>query len=178
MTMGILKPSDLLSVNFRAYEFAEHTGQRDRLPDDVTLCGNIARLACDGLQPMRAAWERTIHEGAPTIKVICGWRSPGHNSAVGGAPQSMHLEGLAADICADVDWRALREGLGTLRDAERMEEFASFVEKFIDHGDRFGGFGIYRNVPTGHCYWVHADLRPRVNGHVCRWTGTHVGDER
>jgi hypothetical protein len=177
----MLQPSDLLSSNFHAYDFAEHVGQRDRLPDDPVLCGNLAKLACEGLQPLRAAWQKHLWQGSPTgdnpaIKVICGWRSLGHNAAVGGAPQSMHLEGLAADICCDVDWRALREGLGTLRDADRMEEFAGFVEKFVDHGDIFGGFGIYRhaekNGTQGAIYWVHLDLR------VCRWTGVHVGDER
>lgn len=176
----MLKPADLLSSNFRAYEFAERVGQSSRLPDSTVLCHNIAKLACEGLQPLRKAWERahTSVPGPATIKVICGWRSPEHNAAVGGAERSMHLDGLAADICCDVDWRALREGVGAERDAVRMEEFATFVEHFIDHGDIFGGFGVYTETTTGQCYWLHVDMRPRVNGHVAKWHGHHVGEER
>jgi hypothetical protein len=179
----MLQPSDILASHFRAYEFAERTGQRDRLPEDPETCANIARLACAYLQPFRNAWhefQAVYHagDGWPHIKLICGWRSKEHNVAVGGVPQSLHVEGLAADVCCDVDWRSLREGLGTLRDADRMELFAKFSEKYIDGGDNFGGFGIYRNRPTGHPYWIHLDARPRVNGHVARWTGTHIGSER
>ena len=177
----MLEPNALLSSNFRAYEFAQKVGQLEGLPEDPEICRNIARTAAEGLQPLRNDWARFIVEnslgGAPVIKVICGWRSPQHNAAVGGALKSQHMLGLAADICCDVDWRALRRGLGNLRDAERMSTFAGFVEKFIDKTDAIGGFGIYTNTPTQQCYWLHVDIRPRINGHLARWTGHHVGDE-
>jgi len=178
----MLQPSDLLSTNFRAYEFAQHIGQLDVLPDDPTVCFNLARLAAEGLQQLRNAWARYLADnsmgGSPRIGVICGWRSPQHNADVGGAGKSQHMLGLAADVCCDVDWRALRRGLGTVRDAERMSEFASFVEKFVDKTDRIGGLGLYTSSPSQQCYWLHVDLRPRINGHVARWTGHHIGDEQ
>lgn len=178
----MLEPNDLLSTNFRAYEFAQKVGQVETLPDDPAICFNIAHLAGEGLQPLRDAWARHLVEntmgGSAAIKIVCGWRSREHNAAVGGAPKSQHMTGLAADICCDVDWRALRRGLGTVRDAERMSLFASFAEKYIDKTDAIGGYGIYTNNPTQQCYWLHADMRPRVNGHVARWTGHHVGSEQ
>lgn len=178
----MLQPSDKLSSDFWAYEFAQKVGQLEGLPEDPEICHNLAKLAAEGLQPLRNAWERFIVEnslgGSPVVKVICGWRSPAHNQAVGGALKSQHMLGLAADIACDVDWRALRRGLGTLRDAERMERFVAFVEKHVDKTDRIGGLGLYYSVPSGQPYWVHVDIRPRINGHVARWTGGHVGDEQ
>jgi hypothetical protein len=178
----MLQLNDLLSSHFHAYEFAEHDGQLDRLPADPVKCQNIARLAAEGLEPLRKAWLQLISMdhlgGEPAIKVICGYRSPEHNRRVGGAERSLHLEGLAADICCDVNWRAIRAGRGSERDAQRMDTFASFVEKYIDHGENFGGFGVYRVVGSDAIYWLHVDLRPRVNDHVARWTGYHVGSER
>lgn len=174
--------TDRLSSNFWGYEFAQKVGQLEGLPEDVAIQRNLAKLAVEGLQPLRNAWERFLVEnslgGSPVVKVICGWRSPQHNQAVGGALKSQHILGLAADICCDVDWRALRRGLGTLRDAERMSNFAAFVEKFIDKTDKIGGFGIYASLPSEQLYWLHVDIRPRINGHVARWTGGHVGDEQ
>ena len=33
-----------------------------------------------------------------------------------------------------------------------------------------GGLGRYPG-------WVHVDVRPRIEGHLCLWTGEKVGDE-
>jgi hypothetical protein len=174
--------STQLTDHFRAWELAERDGQTRRWPTDPKAAANLVRLAADGLEPYRKAWERYLVvntlDGSPKITVVCGYRSPEHNARVRGADRSMHVEGLAADICCDVEWEDLREGCGKLRDAERMETFARFAEKYIDKGENFGGFGIYRNNPSGQCYWLHVDLRPRTNGHVARWNGEHVGSER
>ena len=177
-----LQPSDILSENFRAYEFAIRVGQTEVLPEDPEVCANLARLACEGLQPLRNAWQRhlidTMADGSPVIQVVCGWRSLKHNRDVGGAEKSQHILGLAADIACDVNWRALRRGLGTVRDAERMEMFAHFADRFIGTTDKIGGFGVYTSIPGKQHYWIHVDMRPRVLGHVYRWTGHHVGSEQ
>lgn len=173
---------DRITTDFRAYELAEHEGQARRLPDDQETIYNLCDLAGRVLQPLRTAWARFLADnslgGSPVIHVVSGWRSEEHNARVGGAKRSMHVQGRAADICCDVDMDSLRHGCGSLRDAERMETFASFVEKWIDRGEVVGGFGIYRNAATGHTYWLHLDTRPRANGRVVRWFGESVGSER
>lgn len=180
----MLDPSDILSTNFRAYEFAEKVGQGEALPTDPELVQNLLRLVGHGVQPFRNSWAKHIIEdglgGSPRIGVICGYRSPEHNTAVGGAPASKHMTCEAADICCDVDWRALRNGVGTIRDVERMRDFVTFAERYVNRseGDAFGGFGIYSEARTGQLYWIHLDVRPRENGHVARWTGHHVGSEQ
>ena len=177
-----MRLDDRLTTNFRAWELANRDGQIRTWPTDAGISANLCRLAGEGLEPLRLAWEQflTVNtlDGSPIVKVICGWRTPEHNARVGGADRSFHMLGLAADICCDVAWERLRYGHGSVRDAERMETFASFVEKYIDRGENFGGFGLYRNEPTDQLYWLHVDLRPRVNGHVARWNGSHVGSER
>lgn len=48
----------------------------------------------DALEALRAA------VGVP-LSVTSGYRCPKHNAAIGGHPNSAHLQGLAADISAD-----------------------------------------------------------------------------
>lgn len=54
---------------------------------------NLARLIRNLLDPLREAW------GAP-VRVHSGYRCPALNRAVGGAAESQHLAGEAADITA------------------------------------------------------------------------------
>lgn len=42
--------------------------------------------------------ERIRAERGEPLRVVSGWRCPGHNRRVGGASASQHLYGLAADI--------------------------------------------------------------------------------
>jgi hypothetical protein len=178
--------TDRLSPHFRAYEFAMHHGGGGEryLPTDPVLIANMERLFHDGAEPFRVAWEHHIVVnnlgGSPRIELICGWRDPKANADVGGAEFSRHMTCEAIDACCDVDWAALRNGVGTLRDAERMQTFATFAERYVNHDptNAFGGFGIYTEAHTGQLYWLHMDVRPRINGHVARWTGHHVGSEQ
>lgn len=75
-----------LTANFRAGEFAS----RGQLPTDQTVRDNIRKLA-QALQVLR-------DELGKPITVISGWRSKAHNDAVGGAKNSRHMIGDAADI--------------------------------------------------------------------------------
>lgn len=45
-----------------------------------------------------AALEQLRKSTRKPVRIQSGWRCAEHNRAVGGAPESMHLEGLAADI--------------------------------------------------------------------------------
>lgn len=67
-----------------------NTGLKNQTTDPKILT-NLERLVKTVLQPLRDAL------GVPVI-VSSGYRSPQVNTAVGGAPNSAHLYGLAADI--------------------------------------------------------------------------------
>ena len=170
--------TDQLTPHFRASELAEG---RARLPDDPEACANLAKLAATLLEPLRVDWEAHIHDdnlgGMASINIVDGYRSPAENARVGGASKSQHMIGCAADICADVHMAALRDGQGTDRDARRMQDFATFVERWARSHDACGGLGIYTAVPSGQLYWVHVDIRTHANGLVV-WSGHHVGSEQ
>ena len=73
--------------------------------------------------------------GVP-LAITSGYRCPDHNKAVGGAPNSYHVQGMAADIVCPKGWA--------------VEEFAGVC---LDHG--FTGVGAY---PAQN--FVHVDVRP------------------
>lgn len=97
-----------------------------------------------GNDPLPAAWIiENLHRLANRLQVIrdllnrpiiitSGYRTPEHNDAVGGAPNSYHLSGMAADIVVP--------GLS-----------ASEVQQFLKHWS--GGLGCYT-------HFTHIDLRP------------------
>ncbi len=57
----------------------------------LTQLANLARLAANVLEPIRAA------AGRP-VRITSGLRVPALNRAVGGSPRSDHMDGRAADI--------------------------------------------------------------------------------
>ena len=67
----------------------------DNTPDEQSSA-NLEKLCQQILQPIRDAW------GAPII-VSSGYRCPALNKIVGGAAQSDHMYGCAADIKTVVD---------------------------------------------------------------------------
>lgn len=95
------------------------------------------QCACCGqvkLHPLLVYQLQLLREriGKP-ILVNSGYRCPKHNAAVGGAPQSYHLRGMAADIQVS--------GIS----APRLAAWAETLG--------FGGIGTYPG-------FVHVDLRP------------------
>lgn len=72
-----------LSKNFSRDEFRSHDGA----PGYDTVDAELLRI----LQELRDYWGRAI-------VILSGHRSPSHNAAVGGATDSQHLYGRAADI--------------------------------------------------------------------------------
>lgn len=128
---------------------------------------NLCRLAETALEPIRSLW------GAPVF-AVSGYRSPQHNARVGGAMQSQHMLGKAADIVSGgIDWPALRDGRGTERDAARLRDFVVMVEHHLGKElSAIGGVGQYLG-------WLHVDIRPRgENGHIFRWHGKGFGSEK
>lgn len=71
----------------------------DNTPSE-TVCANLRRL-CDTLEQVRALTGQTL-------TISSGYRSPALNIAVGGARDSAHVLGLAADItCKGLTPKAL-----------------------------------------------------------------------
>jgi len=93
-----------LSAHFSRAEFAEHGS--GALPG-----GMPARRLVDVLEAIRAA------SGGRALTIVSGYRSPAYNRSVGGAPDSQHIYGRAADLppgycTAEVAQRAGAVGIG------------------------------------------------------------------
>jgi len=117
--------SERLSKNFQAWEFRCHCCGRVKVDEKLT----------QGLQKLRDKIARPI-------TVTSGFRCDNHNKDVGGATNSLHLTGQAADITCDMPILMLYY-------------HAISIPEFRD-----GGVGLYpdKNI-------VHVDVR---NGRT-RW---------
>ena len=121
-----------LTNNFTLEEFNSKCG-RD-IPNNVLP--NILQLA-KNLQVLRDAVGKSI-------SITSGYRSPQHNKKIGGAKDSQHVKGMAADIKV--------AGM-------TPKEVALVIEGLIEQGKmKQGGIGIYPS-------WVHYDVR----GTKARW---------
>lgn len=100
---------------------------------------NLLELS-ENLEALRA------HLGKPII-ITSGYRSPSHNERIGGAKNSQHVLGKAADI--------------------KVEGYSprvvyNMIELLIKYGKmKEGGLGLYKS-------WVHYDIR----GTKARWNNT------
>lgn len=115
-----------LSENFSLDEFKSKDGSA--FPSEVVQ--NLGILA-NQLQALRD------HLGKP-ITITSGYRSKEHNKKIGGALDSFHVRGMAADIQV--------AGM-------KPKEVAEEIEKLIKEGKMMeGGIGIYNS-------WTHYDFR-------------------
>ena len=139
--------SDHVTPNFTVEEFHCHSGEP-----------YPSLWVVERLRPLCLVLERLREElGHRPISILSGYRTPFHNAAIGGAKQSQHMAGRAADITVDgVEPSAVHAALLALFRAGTIE---------------IGGLGFYPG-------WVHVDVRPRPqSGHLCEWSGSRVGDE-
>jgi uncharacterized protein YcbK (DUF882 family) len=121
-----------LSTNFSLNEFASADGTAPT--NDVLK--NLTELA-KNLEVLRK------HLGQP-IRITSGFRSREHNKKIGGALNSFHVLGMAADIQVA---------------KMKPEDLAKAIELLIKDGKiKEGGLGIYRT-------WIHYDIR----GTKSRW---------
>jgi hypothetical protein len=126
-------PGGGLSASFGWAEFACKDGTA--VPEEFR--GNVRRLVTQ-LEVLRAAM------GGRAIHINSGYRSQRHNQRVGGAPNSQHLFGTAADITVEgASPRTVAAKLEQLIRSGRIAE---------------GGIGIYST-------FVHYDVR----GYRARW---------
>lgn len=109
-------------------------------------------LLCQVLETIRADL------GVP-VRVLSGYRPEVYNRVVGGAKQSQHIAGRAADIVAPpFTPRQVRERIVRLLAAGKLPVL--------------GGLGIYRS-------FVHVDVRLRpASGRIAQWQGRRVSAER
>ena len=118
--------------NFSLQEFNSKCGRE--IPNNVLP--NIIQLA-KNLQVLRDSLGKTI-------SITSGYRSPQHNKKIGGAKDSQHVKGMAADIKVT---------------GMTPKEVALVIEGLIEQGKiKQGGIGIYPS-------WVHYDIR----GTKARW---------
>lgn len=82
-----------------------------------------------------------------SITILSGYRCPKHNREVGGAPNSQHMQGIAADI-------TVKSSVGETIPPSRI---ADYLEKKYPDSH---GIGQYKG-------WVHFDVRPNK----ARWNG-------
>lgn len=115
-----------LSEHFDSEEFRSRDGAEH--PIDPALIEVLERVR---------AWA-----GAP-VTITSGYRSPAHNKRVGGAKNSLHMRGCAADIQVQ---------------GKTPTQVYTFLVQSAD-APRLG-LGLYRS-------WVHVDTR----GYAARWRG-------
>lgn len=118
-----------LSENFGLHEFLAHD---DPNKPDLVAMRYLAQLCEDVLEPLRA------HLKSPII-ITSGFRSPSHNAKIGGAKNSLHTTGMAADIA-----------VGQL---DKQIPVAAFLSKIPE----VGGIGLYEAKGI-----IHVDIRPHV----------------
>lgn len=101
---------------------------------------------CEVLEVIRAV------VGGP-LRIVSGYRTIAHNRRVGGAADSRHVHGDAADVSTAVmDARELHRVVLELHDGGLIPAMR--------------GLGAYRG-------WVHIDCRPSAR--LVRWSGQGVG---
>jgi uncharacterized protein YcbK (DUF882 family) len=121
-----------LTNNFNLNEFNKHN-----FPLTETILRNIQELA-KNLQVLR-------DEVKKPIKITSGFRDPSFNKKIGGATQSRHITGQAADLKIE---------------GYTPKQVAAIIEKLIASGKmKQGGLGIYKT-------WIHYDIRLTK----ARWT--------
>ena len=118
-----------LSENFGMHEFVNPS---DPERPSGTAVRYLMQLCEEVLEPLRKHLDKPI-------KVTSGFRSPAHNAAIGGARNSLHTTGMAADIA-----------VGGL--AEQIK-VAAFLSKLPE----VGGIGLYETKGI-----VHVDIRPHA----------------
>ena len=97
------------------------------------------------LEYIRAEWEEYCEQhglGNPSIRISSGYRSPELNKAVGGAKNSAHLEGYAAD---------LQPVNGAQKEFEKF-----FVKEFSKKGYSFDQIIIEKSKTAR---WVHVGYK-------------------
>ena len=146
----------LLSKNFTAEEFYKSpTATRygiDNRPNAEVL-SNLTVLVNDLLQPLRDKLEKPI-------KILSGYRCLELNKVVGGAVNSDHIKGYAADI--EVQGMDNKELFLFVRDNFR---FTKLILEFYEEGIPDSGWvhiGVNPKELTRYCYIAKKDSKGKT----------------
>lgn len=135
-----------LSQHIKLGELCKTSAKKENMPNEWQV-DNLRRL-CRWLEMLRDEWNRRYGEGDDPIIINSGYRSFKVNKAAGGAPNSNHLTGCAADIrCYGIE-QALRYAVILLDISDESQE--KFDELLIERNDKGN-------------YWVHFAVRPKDN---------------
>ena len=116
------------------------------IPSHVAI-ENLKRL-CKWLEHLRAHYNLLYDDGSHPIIINSGYRSEEVNRKVGGAPNSNHLTGCAADIRVFGIEQALRYAVILLNYADDSDQ--EFDELLIERSKKGS-------------YWVHFAVRKEGN---------------
>lgn len=120
-----------LTKNFPLSEFQSKDGAP--FPDEVLP--QLQELA-ENLQIIRD------HIGMP-LSVNSGYRSPEHNKAIGGKPNSYHKKGMAADLSCDLEPFQLYQEIEKLMLAGKIKKGGLVEYKTFVHYDIRGWFATW-----------------------------------
>ncbi len=134
-----------LSPHFTLGELCKTSVKKQNVPNEAQVA-NLRRL-CRWLEELRRRWNNLYGEGNDPIIINSGYRSPEVNKAVGGAPNSNHLTGCAADIRVYGMEQAIRYAC-ILLDISDIEQ-EDFDELIIEK--------------KGSSLWIHFAVRPSGN---------------
>ncbi len=144
-----------LSEHFTLGELTKTNTGIDNVPNEEQV-NNLKRL-CSWLERLRKKWNDYYGEGDDPLIINSAFRSVAVNRKVGGATNSNHLSGCAADIrCVGVE-QALRYAtlLLDISDVDKEE----FDELLIERSRRGG-------------YWIHFAVRAKDNRRRVKFIST------
>ena len=144
-SLNVLDKSMKLTEHFTLGEMTRTSVKVPNIPgaDDVR---NLMRL-CRWLELLRVRWNMMYGEGDEPVTVNSGFRSHMVNKAVGGATESNHLTGCAADI--------------RVSGMEQMLRYAVILLDISDEAhEDFDELLLERRGPV---MWLHFAVRPQGN---------------
>ena len=134
-----------LSEHFTLGEMCKTSVRLENVPNEAQV-ENLKRL-CGWLEMLRDEWNKRYGEGNDPIIINSAYRSEAVNKAVGGASNSNHLSGCAADIrCLGIE-QALRYAVILLDISDESKE--DFDELLIEKSAK--------------SIWVHFAVRAKEN---------------
>ena len=139
-----------LSEHFSLGEFTRSGSHPEvyNIPSHEAIA-NLKRL-CGWLEELRKRYNAKYGVGEEPIRINSGYRSPQLNRKIGGAANSNHLTGCAADIKVSGMEQALRYAVILVDYSDESKQ--EFDELLIER-NRYGAI------------WLHFAVRPRDNRH-------------